>query len=356
MTKDEIFESLKSNMPAEYEKETAGFLTFDILKAVSLEDEKLYAVVKAVEEKLNPANLKGDELTRECLYRRGVVRKPATYAEVTLTITGTGTISIGSLFSTANDVKFASLEQKVIAGTGTILAQCTTAGAIGVVGANSITQIPITIAGITEVNNLSASYDGFEEETDESLLERYLDDVQKPATSNNIYQFEKWAREIAGVGKVKVFPTWNGNNSVKVAIINDDMLPASNSLVDEVQEYIDPIDVAKWGKGYGQSAIGSYCTVISGVAKTCNISATITKSNNYTTEQIQSAIITAVTDYFKDIAFHETINYISYAKIAGIIVNIEGVLDVSNVQINNGVVNVNIGAEEVPVLGTVTIL
>ena len=355
MTVNEIFESLKSNMPSKYEKETAGFLTYDILKAVSIGNGDLYQVAKAIEEKLNPANLTGEELTRECLYRRGITRKAATKAEVTLTITGTGTITEGDLFSTANDLKFASLETKAITATGTILAQCTTTGIVGVVGANSITQIPVTIAGITAVTNLTASYDGFEEETDESLLERYLDDVQKPATSNNIYQFEKWAREIAGVGKVKVFPTWNGNNSVKVVIINDSMLPASNNLVDEVQEHIDPIDPAKWGKGYGQSAIGSYCTVAAGIEKTCNISATITKSNNYTTEQIQSAIVTAITNYFKDVAFHEAINYVSYAKIAALIVGVDGVLDVSNVQINGGVVNINLNADEVAVLGTVTI-
>ena len=355
MTENEIFESLKSNMPAEYEKETAGFLTFDILKAVSVEDEKIYAVVKAVEEKLNPVNLAGDELTRECLYRRGIARKAATKAFVLLKIIGTGIIKAGDLFSTANDVKFAVIEDKTITIIGTVLAQCIEAGTVGMVGANTITQIPVTLTGITAVTNSAASYEGFNEETDDSLLERYLDDIQKPATSNNIYHFEKWAREIAGVGKVKVFPTWNGNNSVKVSVINDSMLPASTSLISEVQTYIDPIHFTKWGKGYGQSAIGSYCTVASGAAKTCNISVAITKSSNYTLEQIKTAIEKAVTAYFKDIAFHETINYVSFAKITSIIVEVDGVLDISNLTINAGVANIALGAEEVPVLGTVTV-
>ena len=342
-------------MPADYEKETAGFLTFDLLKAVSVEDEKIYAVVQAVKDKLDPSNLVGDELTKECLYRRGIKRKSATFSQVQLTITGTGTVKIGDLFSTANDLKFASIETKAITGTGTITAQCTTAGEVGNIGANTITQIPVTIAGITGVTNLSASYDGFEEESDESLLERYLDDVQKPATSNNRYQFEKWARDIAGVGKVKVFSTWKGNNSVKVVIINDLMLQASASLISTVQEYIDPIDPSKWGKGYGTAGLGSYCTVASGIAKTCNISATITKSNNYTTAQIQDGITTAITKYLQDIAFHETINYVAYAKISALIVGVEGVLDVSSVLINGGVANITLGAEEVAVLGTVVI-
>lgn len=215
MEQTEIFENLKTNMPDKYEKETAGFLTYDILKASAIELEKVYAVEEAIKAKLDPSKLVGDELTRECYYRRGVARKQATSAKVILTVTGNGTVTKGDLFSTANNIKFSSLETKTITATGTIIAECTIAGIVGMVGAGSITQIPITIAGITAVNNELASYDGFEAETDESLLERYLDDIQRPAASNNIYHFEKWAREISGVGKAKVFPAWNGNNSVK---------------------------------------------------------------------------------------------------------------------------------------------
>lgn len=61
---------------------------------------------------------------------------------------------------------------------GTILAECTQVGNIGMVGANSITEFPITITGFTEVNNSNPSFDGFEEETDESLKQRYYESLK----------------------------------------------------------------------------------------------------------------------------------------------------------------------------------
>lgn len=355
MSVETIFEDLKNEMSAEYEKETPGFLTYDILKANSIELDKLYTVVEAVNAKLNVANMTGDELTNECYYRRGITRKAAIPSKVVLTITGTGTINAGDLFSTKNDIIFSATETKVISGTGNINAQCTTAGIIGNVGAGSITQIPVTLVGITAVANNNSSYDGFDAETDESLLERYLDDIRNSITSNNIYHFEKWAREISGVGKAKVFPTWNGNNSVKVIIINDNMLPASSELVASVQEYIDPIDVEKWGKGYGQSALGSYCTVVSATPKSCGIGANITKSENYTFEEITAAVTNQITNYFKEIAFSETIDSVSYAKISALILNVDGVLDLLDLRINGMIGNIALTTQEVPVLSSVSI-
>jgi len=350
-----IFDRQKSNLPSEYEKDTAGFLTYEIIKVNAIELAIQETYTEALQSKLNPENMTLEELMIEARTRRGIIRKEATPAQVVLTVTGQGTVNEGDLFSTLNKVLFKANETIVINLIGTVKAECLEAGTIGMVGTESIIQIPVTLEGITGVTNLEASYDGFEAESRESLLERYLDDVRKPATSNNIYHFEKWAREVAGVGRAKVFPTWNGNNSVKVVILNDNMLPASVNLVSDTQTYIDPIDVSKWGKGYGQAALGSYCTIAAGTQKTCNVVATITKSANYTTEQIRLAIVEAITKYFQEIAFHETINYVSYAKISAIIVNIEGVLDVSSLTLNGTTANIILASEEVAVLGSVTI-
>lgn len=138
-------------------------------------------------------------------------------------------------------------------------------------------------------------------------------------------------------------------------IVNDLKLPASPALVAEVQEYIDPIDVSKWGKGYGQAAIGSYTTIASATAHLVDVTAEITISNNYNLETVKLAISNAITAFFQEIAFHDTINYVTYAKIAAIIISTEGVLDVENVLVNNSTNNITLTVEEVPQLGILTI-
>jgi uncharacterized phage protein gp47/JayE len=355
MTQKEVLESMQGNISDDYEKKTAGYLTYDLLASASIELEKLYAVIEAMANKVDVDNLTGDELTKYVLQRRGIVRKEATYANVVLTVTGTGTVYTGDLFSTSSGLQFQATADTAISGTGTVSAECTTAGTTGVVSAGSITQMPVTLTGITAVTNASASYDGFEAEDDDSLRERYKEDLQEPATSNNIYHFKKWAKEISGVGGAKVIPTWNGNNSVKVLIIDEDMLPASADLVSEVQEYIDPIDASTWGKGYGEAALGSYCTVLAATEKSLTVSATVTMGSSYSSDDVKDNIETSITDYLQTIAFSDTINYVSYAKIMSLILLSEGVTDVADLTVNGLSENITLTDEEVAVLGTVTL-
>jgi uncharacterized phage protein gp47/JayE len=342
----------------EYEKST-GFLTADLVKSNSIELAKVYVAIQELLNKVDIELLTGDELAKYVKQRKGIIKKQATFAKAILTINGTNaTINVGDLFSTANNVQFESLETKVINGTDTIEVQCTQSGSIGMVGANSITMMPITIAGVTSVTNLQASYDGFEAESDVSLRSRYYEALQTPATSANIYHYLMWSKSIKGVGNAKVFPLWNGDNTVKVLIINADMQPTSVDLVSEVQNYIDPkgVNNETWGTGKGQAPIGAYCTVESAIGKAVNIEVDVDNASGYTLDEIKANIETKVKDYLKTIAFSKTVNYVSRAKIGQLILESEGVLDYRNLIVNGSATdNVLVADNEVAIVGVVTV-
>lgn len=156
-----------------------------------MEVNKLTSKAEEVQKKIDPRNMTIEELEIEAKTRRGIIRKKATNTKVILNLTGQGIINIGDLFSTKSNIQFQSLETKVIDGNNQIEAECTQIGSLGTIDTGSITQFPITLQGINTVINNQPSYDGFDSESHESLLERYLDDVQNPVTSNNIYHFEK---------------------------------------------------------------------------------------------------------------------------------------------------------------------
>lgn len=353
-TQDQLNTDMLANITDDYEKST-GFLTGDLVKTNAIELAKIYIAIQELVDKIDVDKLSGDELTKYVKQRKGIVRKEATKAKAILTITGTATINTGDLFSTSNNIQFASIETKTITESGTVEVECTQAGSIGMVGANSIILMPITIAGVTSVTNLASSYDGFEAEDDDSLRNRYYEALQTPATSGNIYHYLKWAKEINGVGNAKVFSLWNGDNTVKVLIINADMQPASQTLIDEVQEYIDPKGEgdSMWGTGAGQAPIGAYTTVATATPNSINISVTVTLVDGYTLGTVQTNITNAIVAYLKEIAFYY--NYVSYAKIGSIIFNTEGVADYTNLLVNGVATNVNLGDEEVAVIGTVTV-
>ncbi len=192
-TKKNILERLK-----QYYTETAGDkvnlveggFAWDTLAANSKEFEKAYAEMALIIEASFPQTSWGDWLTKKA-EEHGIIRQEATNSSVILTVTGQAgtTVQEGSLFSTNDGKNFITVETKRIESTGTvdIKAQSQDVGVSCNVDAETIVKIPMSIYGVSSVINKSAAYDGFDEETDEELLERLLFKVQKPATSGNAY-------------------------------------------------------------------------------------------------------------------------------------------------------------------------
>jgi uncharacterized phage protein gp47/JayE len=351
-TKEQIEQEMLEEISSKYEK-SDGFLTRSIVKAESIELAEIQQKAKEIADAINMSNRKGEDLEEGVYDRTGLKRKQATQAKVELTITGNTTIAEKDLFSTANNVVFESLESKTITGSGTILAQCTQAGLIGLVGAESITEMPVTISGVESVTNSQASYEGFEAEQDEELLERYFDFLRKPTTSGNAYHYELWANEISEVGRAKVFSLYYGENTVRVVIINRDMEPASQALIDEVQEYIDPL--SNPGAGRGAAPIGAYCTIETAQALNIDISVDVDLTTGKTTEDVKPKIEEVVTSYLREIAFKQ--DYISYTMIGAAILNVEGVVDHQNLTINGLIAsNIPLEDDETAILNSVVVI
>ena len=67
-------------------------------------------------------------------------------------------------------------------------------------------SIPYNASGITAVQNITDFTGGYDAESDADLLERYLEKVSRPNVSGNKYHYIEWAKEVSGVGDVKVIP------------------------------------------------------------------------------------------------------------------------------------------------------
>lgn len=347
---DKILRELLNKISDIYDK-TPGYIIYDLLKAVSEILVKYNLQFEDLRSLLDINNLTGSLLETFVSQRKGITRNPSTYSVGQLVVNGNGIVEQGDLFETKGGIQFHATETKTISGTGTINIKAVVAGSSGNVPANQITQMPVTIAGIISVTNPKPTYDGFDEESDDSLRERYLKAVREPATSGNIYHYRQWALEVAGVGDVKIFPLIRGQNTAELYIIDQNKQPASSTLVDAVQEYIDPNSE---GLGDGQAPIGCYCYVMSATGLPINISVNITKDVGYTDEQIKQNIEDNLTEYLKSIAFKQS--FVSYAAITNVIFESNGVSDLSNLIINGGVDNVPVDGKEVAVLGDVNIV
>lgn len=347
--KKEILNTMLDIVSDNFDKREGSFI-YDSLAPVaeglSYRDNDL----KGIESKFKTSNLSGDELSYRVSDITGMERKKATRSIGEIVVSGTGNISIGNLFETSQGIQFRSIEDKEIIESGTINIEAVTAGSNSNVAANTITMFPITISGITAVNNLNPTIDGFNEESDKDLRERYYERLRTPATSGNKVHYVNWAKEVQGVGEAKVFSLWNGDNTVKVVIIDADREPASAELVETVQNYIDPNSL---GLGEGVAPLGAYCTVTSAIEKTIDVIFDLVIDPSYTLEEVEPLVEESLTNFLRGIAFKA--DTVSYALIGANIINTSGVLDYNNLQVNLATANIVLGDEEAPVLGSVII-
>lgn len=337
-------ERIRSNISADYEK-TPGYLLWDISEAVGQEMDQQDTEIENVRALFDVDNLTGELLERTVRQRKGLTRKAATFAIGEVTVQGNGTVNVGDIFETANGVQFIATETVQIANTGIIPVEAMAAGNVGVVGANTITQMPVTLAGIVSCNNEEATHDGYDAETDDGLRARYYAKLQTPDNGVNKYAYRNFAMEVPGVGDAEVFPLGHGENTVDVVIIDTDKLPASEELVEKVQEYIDPNSS---GRGEGAAQMGAHCYVSSAAALSINISGKLIINGEQ--ETIEPEVKSAVKAYLASIAYS---GYnVSYAQINNAVLETAGVLDVENLKVNGGIVNIAVPERSVAILGT----
>ncbi len=342
--KEAIQARLLSNISNEYDK-TDGSFIYDIEKPVAIELEKLSV---RIDEVLNNgfADTAIGVYLDKVVNEQGVYRKQATKATGIVTITGVAgaIINAGELVA-SDSVNYIFIQDGVIPDTKTIdvPVECEVAGTIGNVPVGAIKYYPKTLEGLQTATNKGALTNGYDTETDEALRERYYLKVKTPTTSGNKYHYLNWAKEVTGVGDAKVIPLWNGNGTVKVIVINSNKRAADSSLLNSVSKYIED-----------NRPIGATVTVISAIEKPINISVTLVIDiQNYAVEEVKQTIESNLIEYFKNIAFKDT--YVSYAKVGNIIIESEGVLDYSNLLLNNGTANIAIANDEVAFLGGITI-
>ncbi|MEY2363252.1 baseplate J/gp47 family protein [Lysinibacillus capsici] len=338
-----IHDRMMVNISDEYDKSKGNFV-YDITKPVAVEFAKQQEKIAAVQEKLDVEKLTGDELTRTVYQRTGISRKPATQATTTVIVSGTaGTlVKVGELVGTET-ILYTVIEEAILneSGFANVRIQCNEFGQVGNVPANTIVNFPASINGLVNVYNPEPVVDGYDEETDNDLRQRYYDKLQRPGKAGNKYHYREWALEVTGVGDAKVFPRYNGPLSMKVVVIDANKLPANAELVQKVYDHIAE-----------QMPFGvEDLNVIPAVGVPINISATLSLVDGYTEPIVKQYIKENMIEYLKEIAFKAS--YVSYAKTGSEVIDSDGVLDYQDLLINGSTANVIIPDDGVPVMGGV---
>ena len=342
-TWNEILKNMLSNVNDDYDK-TEGGIFWDNLAPVSIEMEEIRDVLDYIF--LNSFAETAEEEYLDYICKEvGVFRKQATKSKGSVIIKGTPNTIIPIGTKVASDTYiYLTTEEKTIGVSGEVEVKIESenTGKIYNLPKNTIVNFPITIPNLNEVNNPAETVDGYDGESDNELRERYYFKVREPVTSGNIYHYKKWTMEVEGVGGVKVFPLWNGNGTVKLVVVNSAIEEADEALLKRVRDYLEEV-----------RPIGATVTVKSAVSKEINVSGTVKISKNIDFEKVKADFERDIKEYFKKVGFKQ--NYVSYAQLGNILLNVEGVNDYDNLKINTGAINIALAEEEIPKLKAITL-
>ena len=277
----------------------------------------------------------------------GITRKPGTAASVLLTFTGLAgtTIPAGTLCVTQDGLGFATDEALTLgeSGSGTVTATADAVGTAYNVPAGAIIRMQQAVSGVTALTNEEAAAGGTDPETDAALFAR-LDAYKKtPPTSGNDRHYHQWALAVNGVGAASVIRCWDGPGTVKVIIADMALRPVEEELRAEVAAYIET-----------QRPVTAEVTVESAAGVPITVSVTVTTDGTVSKLNTEKELTERLVEYLGSIAFTEGAEVV-YNRVLAIVMGLPGVTDCADLLVGGGTDNVSLDANEIPMLGTVTV-
>ncbi|MGN7402727.1 baseplate J/gp47 family protein [Cytobacillus praedii] len=299
-----------------------------------------------------------DTAPREYLIRRAAERSLKPHEATRARLKGVFNIDVplNSRFS-LDELNYVVIEK---INLGEFILECETAGNIGNLFLGTI--IPIEyIDGLTNAELTEVLIPGEDEEETEAFRERYFNSYDSTAFGGNRKDYKDKVKKLPGVGGVRVYRAWNGGGTVKLVIINSQFEKPSVTLLDEVQEAVDPLEAQ--GEGLGIAPIDHIVTVFSVEETVIDVSLNITYQSGWGWDEIQVNVQKVIDDYFKELAeewgkaitFEEdhTGVVVRISQIETRILGVAGVLDIANTQLNSAQSNIALDKESIPKRGVV---
>lgn len=273
----------------------------------------------------------------------GLPIRKATASTVILRIEGeVGAIVSSDVKAVYNNLTFTVSDFNKIGSSGIILveAKCDILGSIGNVPENTIDKFLISYEGLTSVSNPAPSYGGYDEEETETYRDRLLEYNMLDASNANASQYKIWAQSVAGVSKAIVQSAeivGAGNVGVFISSIDGEV---TEQLKTNVLNYIESVQ-----------PINATVIVDSLTPVPISVNAQCVLSEGTSTDDVKEEFTTELERYFRTVQ-----TTVSYIKVADLLLNCSGVIDVTSYTLNGGTQSIEIAETESPEVGNVVII
>ena len=359
MTPEKIRKRILGRLETDLQTREGSF-TNDIIAAAAEEISEVYHSLDALFPAFYVDETSGRYIDKQA-GTVGIVRKAGTAARCGIAFAGTDGASIpaGAVYYTASGLAFyleAAVTIRDGTGEGTLIAS-EVGDAYNIAAGEAVTALR-NYSGVSGFAN-SAADGGSDPETDEALLGRYLERMRRPATSGNPWHYQRWAKEVEGIGAARVVSKWDGPGTVKVIVADQDLQPATAAAVEACAAHIEK-----------ERPVGPAVTVEAAGALEVRVEAEAVLDGSVSRESVRAALEEAVGAYLKSLAASafngnvdlqlETLDAGNYEALfnrtAFLLLAIPGVVDYTSLTLNGGTENLTIPAGSVPVLTEVTVV
>lgn len=310
-------------------------------------------------------------------------------------------ISLGDRFN-LDDLNYI-VTSIIDANAGTYQVECETAGTIG----NQQLGALLPVETENELNEMQSAtleevlIPGEDEEDVETFRERYYASFDNESFGGNKADYVEKVNEIDGIGGCKPVRAWTGGynpasmipsdavqrwfnqqseetigsdayawlkvvytaameklltvgGTVKITIINSEFRKPSSTLIQTVQNEIDPQDST--GEGDGTAPIGHVVNVVGVEEVPINVTLSLEYESGYDFETLKDAITTTIENHLMDLrqqwANNENL-VVRTSQLEAQLLLITGIVDIKSVLLNGQEGNIVLDSDSIPIRGDV---
>ena len=317
-----------------------GSISFNLIAPLVEELAKAYISMGDI---LNLAFIEDslDEYLEKRVNEFGVYRKDGEKATGAIRVSGydESYIENGSIV-VSNGLEFIVLNDIMLPFEDVIYVEALDIGYQYNLPAGSVFELKEQKNGINFLVSEEDFKNGVDIETDEELRERFKYLIQNPRTSGNVNNYKEWALACDGVGRVKVYPLWNGNGTVKVLAIGVDNLPCTDEQLEVVRNYIEE-----------KRPIGATVTVDTPEILELNFAINIKLNRDYSGDYAEEEIVNVLNQYVQNIEDEDIV----YIKALSSVGDLESVEDIVTFTINDTTSNIPVNDFIIPVVSDIRV-
>lgn len=284
----------------------------------------------------------------------GLSRHPATAAVFNATFEGTKPEEGERFFAEGSGYYFSVIVDEA---DGTIRLQAETEGTeVNTLSAGT-EIVPIDDVDGLEAAHLGEIYTlGTDEEEDDAFRMRLREKMAGPAENGNRQHYKTWCESVDGVGRARIIPLFAGENTVRAVLYSSDGLPCTSEVVNEVQEYIDPITqnyefedssgnryICGDGFGEGIANLGSHFLATAAEELPLYVTFKATPAEGYTADECAEAASDAIKEYLQSLTLETEEGaqvIIRISVIGAMISELTQLIDYENLNINGAGTNI----------------